>query len=523
MVREFLPKRQILQEPGPLLIITILSLIGTAGILYATPWGIGISPDSVAYIRVARSLLTGNGLDTTHFAPLYPVLLDVMTLGKLFGEDPLQTARWLNAIFFGANIFLVGLLIYRFSSELKWPPVIGSLLMLGSIPMLTIHLMAWTEPAFIFLSFTGLVSLALFLENSKMMTLVIAGILMSLAFLTRYAGAALVLTGFLAILLFSRKNLRQRFLAAIIFGCLSVVPMLLWLLRNISMAGTATSREIVFHPINRSHVWQAIFTFSGWFLLPDSAPNIFRFGLGAVILLGATLILLAHRQKGRTKQNSSGITEMPQLIKLLSLFIVIYGIFLVMSISFIDANTPLDNRILSPAFVAAIILLLYLLSQAVRVFRLKSAAQAAFAAGLIICLGFYMSASYPLLSDSFTNGLGFSNASRHNVEIIEKVDQLPDNVVLISNFPEILYLHTDRPTTALPRKINAVTRQVNQKYASELAGISKQIAAEESVIVYFGDGRQEAQQAIAEINRELRLCIMDQVNQNIIYGVTACR
>jgi len=105
--------------------IVILSLIGFFVFLFKTKYGIGVNPDSVLYLDTARNLSHGLGivylskqgmlLPATHFLPLYPILLSSF---NFWGIAPLESARWLNAFLFSANISLVGYLIYKYTHSI---------------------------------------------------------------------------------------------------------------------------------------------------------------------------------------------------------------------------------------------------------------------------------------------------------------------------------------------------------------------------------------------------------------------
>lgn len=75
--------------------------------------------------------------------------------------------------------------------------------------------------------------------------------------------------------------------------------------------------------------------------MPNSAPDVVRLGLGLLVTL---TVLAALRIIIRSKL-SPGETgrRTPSFIKLLLLLIPVYGAFLVVSISLLDANTPLDR------------------------------------------------------------------------------------------------------------------------------------------------------------------------------------
>ena len=100
-------------------IVPGFATIGFVGVILCTPNGIGIYSDSVVYVGVARNLLRGEGVTyfddngqmttVTHYAPLYPFMLAGLGVA---GVDPLEGARWLNALLFASNIMLASWIVF---------------------------------------------------------------------------------------------------------------------------------------------------------------------------------------------------------------------------------------------------------------------------------------------------------------------------------------------------------------------------------------------------------------------------
>jgi len=139
------------------LTLILLALIGTFLVLKATPEGLGLSDDSIAYIAGARSMLAGNGYreawlesnqPVTHFPPGFS---SVLAFFGLFGLDPLRGTRFVNALLFGVNAGLLGILVWRMTPSLTAGIVIAALFV-ASGDMLEVHVVAMSEPLFIFLS-----------------------------------------------------------------------------------------------------------------------------------------------------------------------------------------------------------------------------------------------------------------------------------------------------------------------------------------------------------------------------------
>lgn len=511
------------QKPLAVVGLVMLSLLGIGCTLILTPSGIGTSPDSIAYIRAARNLLEGHGLNITHHAPLYAVML---AAGGSLGIDPFDAARWLNALFFGANILLVGLIVAGFTRASAWIPIIGSFLVLSALPMLTIHLMAWTESVFIFFTFLGIFLLALYLEKSGRWFLIAAALLLGLALLVRYAGAAVIITGFTGLLLFNQKTIFRRLVAALMFGFISAMPMFLWLINNLWVSGTSTNREMFFHPITLAQIREAFYTLSRWLLLPDTAANALRLGvwLILVIVLGGGLILLRRQAKGGTNQPGSPVsTKTPAIIKILALFLLVYSTFLVVSISLFDANTPLDDRILSPVYISALILGLYLLDQLLVLTGNTIAARAALLGCLVVFSAATLLNSLFSIRAGYPQNLGFSSPIWRQSETLALVKRLPAEAVIFSNSPEAIYLYTNRPVQPLPKKFLSANQQLNASYAADLSSMQGQIENQRGVLVYFNTLPERSTLPTAEeLKAQLSLCVVAQAADGAIYGINAC-
>ncbi len=128
--------------------------------MFLATWrGLGITGDDVTPARTSNGhglsieSRPGDRLPLVTPPPLYP---SVLPLVGTSGVDPIVAARWVNALFFGANILLVGLLIKRYVGKRTGISLLGAMLILTSVDMLYIHSFAMSEPAFIFLGLLGL-------------------------------------------------------------------------------------------------------------------------------------------------------------------------------------------------------------------------------------------------------------------------------------------------------------------------------------------------------------------------------
>jgi hypothetical protein len=482
-----------------------LAFLAAVAIWFATGFGIGVTPDSTVYMDAAQNLLNGRGLvaltasgelkPLTHYPPLYPSVLAL--LGFLgFSIDP--AARLLNAFLFGANVLLVGIALTCFSRKSFWLPILGALLTLTAPDIAGIHTSALSEGLFIFLAISGLVSLAHFLETKQGTWLVASAGFIGLALLARYVGVVLVFTGVVALLFVNSRNLRRRFVDAVIFGPIACAPMTLWVVRNMAVAGGASDRQFVFHPIGLRQIAAGLSTLSTWLLLGKVRTDYrVMFFVIEVLVTALVVIYLWTRTRKDTltetddrddvaaermeHREGKDLSRMPVV---LSLFIVSYVGFLIFTASFVDADTVLDTRALVPVHVAAILLGLCFTW---KLFE-SSKERALRIASVLLALLFVV--SYSLRGVSWflhvrQDGQGYASRAWKESETISKVKNLPSNMRIYSNGYDAIYYLTGRRAIYLPEKINHNTGRPNENYETELEKMRTDLEQGNAVLVYL--------------------------------------
>ena len=485
---------------GTLWYIAIPSLVGILVMLFATNWGIALGADSTAYLAAARSLLAGRGLSLptgtgetvlmTHYAPLLSTLL--AAIGVL-GLDLLQGARWLYAGLFGANIALVGLMIHRFTDGAPWFPLLGSLLMLGSVAMLDVHAMLLSEPLFIITCLLGLWFLAEHLRSPKALLLVAACGASALAFLARYVGAALVVTGVVGILVLGKREVRKRVLDAGLLAAIGCTPIAVWIVRNARMAGSSTNRDLAFHPITLRRLGTMLATLAEWALPARvhallwgyvySLPKTVQ-AVQAAFLLSLGAVALALGGITFWRQRKLYVTEM-YWMGLFLMFGLFYLAFLVASISLFDASTPLDSRVLSPLFAVGLILFLGLAERFLVLLRGRPSIRLALMVLLALLVGSYLVRSVGWAARSHSEGRAYTSRQWRQSELIERIRALPLATTVYSNGADAIYALTGRHAAYIPRQVDPTSARPNEDYAYELAEMRTRLENQGAVLVYF--------------------------------------
>ena len=209
-------------------------------LLRQTEFGPGLSPDSVAYISLARNLYAGEGFvpfdgQSTYWPPLFPLVL--AATGALH-DDMIAAAAVVNAVAFGLTVFLVAVWLRRYVSPLL---VAWAGMGLALSPAAGVAAYVWSESVFVLFVVAALSSLDRFLATGTRKALVVCAGFAALCCLTRYAGASVLVCG--VALIATRATLltltpKRRIRAAAIFAVIGSVPTALWMVRNLRVLGS---------------------------------------------------------------------------------------------------------------------------------------------------------------------------------------------------------------------------------------------------------------------------------------------
>jgi len=479
--------------------LILLVVIGIMLVLRATPDGLSLSDDSIAYVAGARSMLAGQGYreawlasnqPVTHFPPAFSSVLAFL---GVFGIDPLRGARLVNALLFGLNAGLLGILAWRMTPSLSAGLVIAALFILNS-EILQVHAVAMSEPLFIFLCLLSLWMFDLYFErHNHWLWLALCGTFVGMAYLTRYAGIALVAT-FIVALVILRDSWRTRLTSIGIFLA-SVLPWIVgWAIRNSLIAENATNRALVWHPITAENIRIGVRVFAD-LLIPVEAwrrvlirqPGVIETMI--ILVLGAVLIwvsLKAWKYFSEPQQESmedridAGSREIIPFTTGLLLFSYLASI--VAAMTMFDAATKFKLRILSPAFVCLLILLVYLGIW----FRNKRRVTVILVTFILLCFAFYK--QFITVNEWSKGGLGYASFQWYDSQAMAFLRELPEDVKIYTNEPGAVYLYVGRGTYVLPDRFDSATAQVRSGFEEGVATMQQEINAGQAVLALFDSG-----------------------------------
>ena len=449
-------------------VLLVLLAVSSCALVWAnTRWGVGLRGDSYAYISGARNLADGLGYSRvsgggevkpiTHFPPLLSI---VLALPQLVGVDAVDSARGLVILLAGLNTLWIGAFGWRLAAR-PWVGV-ASAALFGLNPLIVDqHSWAMAEPLFLFLTFTTLWTLPGPEGAVRFREALLSGTLAGLALLTRYVGAAGVLTGLTLLLLYAAS---RRVPASAPLGYLlgSVMPVAAWVGRNLIVAGTTANRTLTWHSIESSRWGEAADTFASW-PLPETILGTQTAWpwIGAVIgfgcLLATVVSLLPLRRPERA--GDAGF------LRVLSTYVLVYAAVLLGNLSFLDSSTPLNSRILVP--VLAVLTPLLVVWGAGVLARRQALVSPAIAIAVLAAVGGFALDSRVLLEQGWSRGWGFSNRAWQLSQVLPAVRSLPD-LTLYTNEPDLVYFQTGRTSYIIFGATDPVTGLERDGYAEWL-------------------------------------------------------
>ena len=454
--------------------IFLLSLFAIYQAYRATTWGVGLSPDSLSYLKGARSIVENKNLQGlgTHWPPLYFILI---ALCDLITGNTLVAARYLQVFIFFLNLLLFSLIIWKSSHGAFVTTLIGTLLFVTAQPFLHMHTIVLSEPLFFLLTLLGFYCLSMYLDHENHFHLLFfSAFFTSLAFLTRYVGITLIISGTLLILLYGSGNIRKRLKAGSIFAFFSTLPALFWVSRNLFMKNEVTSRHFAVHPVSMENIRIGLSLLLEWLHLPAGHPFML---LVSIVLLAA--LFLISTKKTKSSQQS-------KVIELCFIFIIVYLAFLLVSISFFDAQTDLNERILSPVFLFLVLGVVLLHERTSHLNWYKKVRYITVFAFLIFAYTQYtVEAGY--VSYTMRSGLGFAGKMWVLSDTLKIAEQIPADSVIYTNGPEPLYIYANRPAKMIPRHTDPGTKSPNKNFLNEVNLMVSELSKTKGVIVYFNN------------------------------------
>ena len=476
-------------------LIVFIALLGAAHILVRTSaYGAALNNDSMNYISAAESLAAGEGLlspgggQMTGFLPFFSI---AMAFLSLFGIEPVDGGRFLNATAFGMLILVSGLWLRR-RLELQ-PIALGvAVAVMAALPLSHAASTSLSEPLFILFTLLALMPLESFLNRrSGPRALVLSAVFAALAAVTRYMGVALIFSAVLMLLARRNTPVRERLKDALAFGAGSSLPLATALARNQLLSGTLTGdRSLASGQSLFDSLGQIVEVFYGW---ADPLSSIHwqlqhsPWLIAGLFLLPAALLLIPSPRAGRASSA--------------------FWFFALTYLAIIAVATPLttqqgiDSRYLAPVYVPLLFVAAFRLDALLRSKPLGAMSMVRWALVALALVGgsWHVGVSVrqnlQLTAEALESGYigrSFNTAYWEDSELVEYVRANPVSGRYYSNDPNVLRWNAGVPGTLVTwvpaLRQNLADISDCQRWFEQAVLQSRLYEEPEKYVVWVGEG-----------------------------------
>jgi hypothetical protein len=440
---------------------------------------------------------------------------------------------------------------------------LAALFMLNA-SLLRIHVYALSEPLYLFLSLLSFLFIDLSLidprpmpqsqpwAGQKTLWLALAGVTTGLAILTRYSALALLPTFVIALALqqpysaTKSGNWLARLKAIAIYLAGAIPPVLAWFVRNKLVAGNATNRSFQVHPVTAENIQPGFYNIAQFLLPVETWQRALVKSGWLEWLLAALGLVLLFWLATRTRDLLLNSASRPQPLSFTTaLYIFAYLGAVLFSMSFFDASTKFQPRILAPLYVAFMLLA----ANGVNLWRnrpdgnalstpatdhatrntlqtwLRRQTQTTSPARLlvlslaILTLAFSAYGSLQSLESLKQAGLGYASWKWHDSLVMASLRALPPGMTIYTNTPPAVYLVTGRASRVLPTAVDPVDNLPRGDYEQDMARMRADLLAGKAVLALFDTSTLEDALGTQNIEAFVSgLGVLQKAQGDILYG-----
>lgn len=306
--------------------------------------GIGVSPDSVIYTSVSRSLLNGqgftefDGIPMTMFPFFYPCFLAIVSF--ISHTDIIKLGPLLNSLLFALVVYLSGYILEKFIYPFKYFKWIVLITIITAPVLIEVFCMLWSETLFTVLILLFFIAAKrYFLSGYQLKYLCLVSILVALACVTRYAAITLISAGSIYLLLEKMLFWKKKIVHLTIFSLISSSLLIANLIRNKNATGGFTGHRLKsITPLftNWRHYGDVMYD---WLQLHLSNNGYIIIGTLVFIFTGLLVIYqIVKKIYINSYENMAAV------------FFIVYISFIVLSAT-VSRYEPINNRLLEPAYI----------------------------------------------------------------------------------------------------------------------------------------------------------------------------
>jgi hypothetical protein len=322
-----------------------------------------------------------------------------------------------------------------------------------------------SEPLFFFTGFAGIFLLIYYLRLNNRRMLAGAAVMTGVAFLTRYVGSAFLIAGALLLLLFQQGNLKKRLTDTIYYSGIGSLPMITWLVMLYSQPLMEPPRQFHFdieEILSRLITLRLFIVDEIWSWIPYSSalPDLsYRTRLFTILLVIIILIILlvVGAKRFKSDDNKKWSEHVGFLLTSLFAFVIIsYIVILAFTYSLTSPWPHLRERMMTPVYIVWILMifsLLYFLSETTKSGHWL---QLISVIVVVVITSSFMPRSVEQIERFHSEGRGFTGVQWRSSETIKRLDDIPPEILLISNEEEAILFYTNRPAYDIPELRNKI-------------------------------------------------------------------
>ena len=467
----------------------------------------------------AKNLFSGKGFSNngnliTHFPPLFSIFLGSI---NVLTNNLVQAARILNAILFGINAGFVTLAVFLATGRNYLASTCAFLFFLASAPLLVIHSWALSEPLFIAFSLACIILLSLYIGKPGLSLLIGSSLSLGFAVITRFIGLAFLPAGMLIVFI-GRKGqpLRLKIRDTLYWVLLACLPVIISSVINILVAGSASGRSFVYHPVSEIHFIGEIFKTGLNFIAPIALPSwVWPGFLG--LLAGLFISQLGVLSKIHPRDNDWRSMDI-MMATICLLFSFFYLLFLFISLTFFDASTPVDVRLLSPILVFLIVGVFPVIGTLTRILN-KPIVWWFFIISATLSIAIKTPDAIHSAATIHDNGLGYTSKQWRESPTIAFVNSLSNDQTIYSNGADVIGFLTDNESLPLPKKNSPTSLEANPGYNDEIRAMCKDIMDNGALMVYFNAIGRGYLPTFQEVKPACAPSILQRFADGKVYGV----
>lgn len=476
---------------GFFLLLRLCIAVG-AGLILAwalTEWGVIINSDSEAYHVMSRCLSEDRAsFDAVpdcktlalHFPPFYPFLISLL---RGWSESFMERSVWLNILLYSGSVFVSGSLFKRLTGFSLMGPA-GAFFVASSPVVVRAYTEAMTEGVFIFFTLSGALFFLRYLEKGGYGPLLTTGVLTGLSFVSRFAGLTTILSMVATIIICSRRDKKPLFPAAFLFILTALMPMGVWLVRNLLDYGLVLDRIAVFHPPGWSAWREASGVFCRWVMSP-----VFCLFTKEIVLLAAFCGFVFFSLRLGKALSSERIKDAEPFF--LWSFMAVLGVLfyltgLVVTVSWLDGYMTLSARYLLPVYIFAMILVPAGVIS--RIIRCRVPGSVTVFLGKVLLaywLLFNCLASFTWLWQQHARGNGYASRDWWQSPAMQELCRLSDRHLIFTNLKAAAVIHCGPGILEIPWFSDPMNSRLNGRYSQELAEMVRQMKDRNGRLVYF--------------------------------------